>query len=335
MSSSRPFSPGQAAAALPMLRSYRDLLTEQFLGGTAMARLLGAPPGSRSRAYTPPFPPEGPDEDHSIEGFGIGREQAAPKLVIYANRATRATFDLEQRLEDAAIPATLVTGVHFTAAGPRPVNGGTSIGHGKPGGASGALGCVVSARQGGGRYGLTCNHVIAELNVAKRGDDVWAPGTAGGGTKADRLGILHDFAPIDFTAGRSNMVDAALAAPGNAADLDPAITHIGMVAGVNAAPSFGDKVQKSAPVSGYTSGHYLYQINAQIAYTGGQKALFRDLLGIVGSSGNFASQGDSGALVLDHARFAVGMLISVASGLNLALASAIKPTLDYFDVDIV
>jgi hypothetical protein len=337
MSGSHHFGRGQAAAGLPLLRTYRDLLTEQFLGGNTMERLLGVP-RRQSMSFLARQTEAAPEPalDYGVTGFGVGGQDGPPRLVVFADRHTEATSGLQSRLHDAAVPATLITGVRFLAAGARPVRGGDSIGYGAPGGASGTLGCVVKPRQGNGRYGLTCNHVIADLNrAAVRADDIWAPGTVRGGGKADRLGLLHDFAAIDFTAGHSNVIDAALAEPGSAADLDPAIAGVGAVAGINAAPAFGTKMQKSGAVTGHSVGYYWYQINAQVAYAGGQTALFRDMLGIVGAAGDFANQGDSGALVLDDARQAAGLLISVASGINLSLATAIMPVLDHFDVDIV
>lgn len=254
---------------------------------------------------------------------------------MFAEDKTEAVNNLEVRLHKAAVPATVVTGVRFVAAGVRPVQAGASVGFGRAGGSSGTLGCVVKPRQRTERYSLTCNHVIADLNRATIGvDAVWAPGTAAGGSAADRLGLVHDFAPIDFTAGHSNVIDAALTEPSNPGDLDPAITGIGTVAGLNTAPAFGEKVQKSGVVTGHTTGYYWFQINAQISFAGGSTALFRDLPGIVGAPGNFAQQGISGALVLDDSDRAMGMLISVASGTNLSLATAIKPALDYFDVAV-
>jgi hypothetical protein len=96
-------------------------------------------------------------------------------------------------------------------------------------------------------------------------------------------------------------------------------------------------MQKTGVATGHTRGKYRFQINAQIAYANGQTALFRDMLGIVGTTANvdFGAQGDSGAVVLDDTAAVAGLVISIANGIDLTLATAIKPVLDHFQVDPV
>ncbi len=270
-------------------------------------------------------------------GAGVTEDGSLPGLVIFVERESAMADALFATLQSEGVPTTLRTGVSFLAAGARPAKGGQSIGHGTANGASGTIGCVVKAPSGGTRYVLTCNHVIAELNAAHKGTTaVWAPGANRSGTVTDRLGVVHDFADIDFRSGAYNVIDAALAKPDQDSDIDVAIDQIGIVTGVNNALAFGDRVQKTGVVTGHTQGRYRFQINAQISYANGQSALFRDLLGIVGTTADadFAAQGDSGALVLDDANAAAGQVISVASGIDLTLASAIKPVLDHFQMAI-
>ena len=73
--------------------------------------------------------------------------------------------------------------------------GGDSIGYGSPSGATGTLGCIVTD-VAKGRYLLGCNHVFANLNVGKIGDELWQPGSSDGGTSTDRVGVLHDVEAI-------------------------------------------------------------------------------------------------------------------------------------------
>src|SRR5438874_74791 len=62
-------------------------------------------------------------------------------------------------------------------------------------GATGTLGCIVTD-VAKGRYLLGCNHVFANLNVGKIGDELWQPGSSDGGTSTDRVGVLHDVEAI-------------------------------------------------------------------------------------------------------------------------------------------
>jgi hypothetical protein len=140
---------------------------------------------------------------------------------------------------------------------------------------------------------------------------------------------------IDFTSGAYNIIDAALARPDNLTDVAAGVAGIGALLGINVAPSFGDAVRKQGVATGRTNGTYQYDINARIAFSNGAVALFRDMLGIVGTGSNFAAGGDSGAVVVDSGNSVVGMVISVANGVNLTLATRIRPVLDHFHVDVV
>jgi hypothetical protein len=195
------------------------------------------------------------------------------------------------------------------------------------------MGCVVQSRTSGDKYALTCNHVIADLNGAARMvTEVWEP--ASGWAGSSRLGLVADYADIDFYPGASNVIDAALALPDSPADIDAAVRHIGRLSSINVI-GFGAAVKKSGAATGLRDGTYQYELDAMITYSNGSTALFRDMLGIVGASRNFAAQGDSGAVVVDDGNAAVGMVVSVASGIDLTMATPIKPVLDYFNVDLV
>src|SRR5262249_29978872 len=157
-----------------------------------------------------------------LVGFGVDGEDTG--LLLLAGKDTDLAKALWSRLQDVGIRATLRTEVSFVAAGARPVKGGQSLGHGVSGGETGTMGCVVKDRSSGSLFALTCNHVIADLNNATKGTTaVWAPGAKQTGTASDKLGVVHDFADLDFTPGVYNIIDAALAKPDNASDVNSAI----------------------------------------------------------------------------------------------------------------
>lgn len=76
----------------------------------------------------------------------------------------------------------------------RPAMPGTSIGHKSI--TSGTFGCVV--KKSGIKLILSNNHVLANSNDARIGDDIYQPGAFDGGTSADKIGTLFDFVPMIF-----------------------------------------------------------------------------------------------------------------------------------------
>jgi len=169
----------------------------------------------------------------SIVGLGVGNwsDDEPPSLLMFGDRLPAAVHTLAAQLNRAGTPTRLIPGVRFHA-GARPVTGGGSIGTGVAGGSSGTVGCVVKSRADARCYALTCNHVIARLNSAKRlEDEVWSPSARRGGTAQDRLGVVYDFEEIKFAG--ENLIDAALVQPDRQEDLDPMIGSIGLISGVN------------------------------------------------------------------------------------------------------
>ncbi len=80
----------------------------------------------------------------------------------------------------------------------RPAVGGISLGHFAI--TAGTLGCVVTRE--GEKYILSNNHVMANSNDARIGDDILQPGPADGGSRAnDVLAQLSDFIPIEYDNG--------------------------------------------------------------------------------------------------------------------------------------
>jgi hypothetical protein len=93
----------------------------------------------------------------------------------------------------------------------RPAPGGVSVGHFKI--TAGTIGGWARGRRGSRARRLLMvsnNHVLANSNNARFGDSIIQPGRADGGVNpADRIAILERFVPINFSAGATNLVDAA------------------------------------------------------------------------------------------------------------------------------
>jgi len=222
----------------------------------------------------------------------------------------------------------------------RPAMPGISIGHKNI--TAGTFGCVVE--RSGTKLILSNNHVLANSNDARIGDDIYQPGPIDGGTSSDKIGTLFDFVPIEFggatdptpptcpiakgTAGTANVmakifgrkhrlmafntdplattnkVDAALCLPDNEADIVEEIAQIGAPTGISVG-TLGTDVQKFGRTTSYTTGS-LIQINVtvQVSYGPGQIATFTGQL----MAGAMSAGGDSGSACLDMNGNLVGLL---------------------------
>lgn len=102
-------------------------------------------------------------------------------------------------------------------------------------------------------YVLSNNHVFANVNQARIGDDLYQPGPADGGTNKDCLARLHRFVPIQLGDGQSNRIDAAIGEllPGIAYQVQ--VYQIGSINGTSKAEE-GMEVRKHGRTTGYTEG---------------------------------------------------------------------------------
>jgi len=214
----------------------------------------------------------------------------------------------------------------------RPAQGGESLGEGATGGKSGTFGCLVedAARQ---TFLLSCNHVLCNVNSGNRGiDPVWQPSYEDGGKPKDRIGVLHDFAPIMFGGTSPNEIDAALAKPDNSSDVLSGLKWLGAINGTTSYLPYRMKVEKVGWKTRNTTGTYLYRTNFIQHYPGHGDALFRDQLGIVGTIGNFSDNGDSGSVVVNDQREAVGLIFASAPDIRITFANPIYKVFNFFGV---
>jgi hypothetical protein len=137
----------------------------------------------------------------------------------------------------------------------RPVVAGVSAGHYKITAGTIAYFCR-STRPGddpGRVFVLSNNHVFANVNQGKAGDDLYQPGTADGGTPASHIAELARWVEIKLGGRLANRVDASIGG------LLPSIAHtlticsIGAVKGTAQAVD-GMKVRKHGRTTGYTEG---------------------------------------------------------------------------------
>jgi hypothetical protein len=207
----------------------------------------------------------------------------------------------------------------------RPAIGGDSIGHFQV--TAGTLGCLMRDRTDGQRVILSNNHVLANAdstttNRAIAGDCIVQPGTFDGGICAlDQIATLKRWVELIPQGSGTNTVDCAIATPLVAGDVQNTIHEIGCVsqwrrvteADVVANPADPDNGQKSGRTTDYTTGR-ITDIDGTfiIPYASGN-AVQTDCI----VTDNMASPGDSGSLLVDMNRKALGLLFGGSVGVSV------------------
>src|SRR5947207_976779 len=190
------------------------------------------------------------------------------------------------------------------------------------------------------------------------GDPILQPGPVDGGRLQDAVARLTDFVPIHFNErsvgpvgrllqravgpilgvlglslkrlpkGRMNLVDAAVAEPIDTNLISADILDIGRVT-ESAEATIGAVVRKSGRTTGLTDGH-VTAIDAvvEVDYGGGKTAMFRGQI----VSDLLSKGGDSGSLIVDDRRRAVGLLF--AGGPTTTLINPIGAVMQALEIVI-
>jgi PKD repeat protein len=274
-----------------------------------------------------------------VVGHGVGiSEYDEPVIKIFVARD--GIPGLPKVLE--GIPTKVVfTGMIVAYADPtakfsRPVPIGVSTGH--PDITAGTIGCRVT--DGTDVYALSNNHVYANQNDAKLGDNVLQPGPYDGGQNpADTIGTLYAFAPINFSGG-NNTMDAAIALSseeylGTTTPDD----GYGTPNSTTTDAKLKMTVQKYGRTTGWTRGE-VAEINVTVDVCYEVRGLFfcvkqARFVGQIGiSPGTFSSGGDSGSLIVtdDVNINPVGLLF--AGGSTRTFANPIGAVLEAFNVSV-
>jgi hypothetical protein len=193
----------------------------------------------------------------------------------------------------------------------RPLRVGSSIGHLRI--TAGTLGCFVTrtGRDGAEDFILSNNHVLADENRGTRGDRIVQPGPRDGGkASTDTVGTLADFVKLKAR----NEVDAAIATIEGGLEYYPFwVTGLGVIAGLAPSPiDIGDRVAKLGRTTGLTRGRVsaIEIDDLTVEYDIGDLR-FDNQIEIAPEGGSpFSLGGDSGSLVVDGRRRAVGLLFA-------------------------
>lgn len=221
----------------------------------------------------------------------------------------------------------------------RPTIAGTSVGHFHV--TAGTLGYFAERK---GRLGfISNNHVLANSNDAAVGDVILQPGALDGGERpGDEIGFLEHFVPIRRTP---NFVDCAFAAF-HGDDLPGAIRlpDIGKVKGINDDLTEKMRVRKYGRTTGLTRGRVTaFELdNVTVDFEAPLRIVrFDGQIEIEGADeGPFSKSGDSGSLIVDGRRRAVGLLFAGGTtgggnGKGLTYACPIQTVLDALDARLL
>ena len=271
------------------------------------------------------------------------------KLAIRIQRRQLAAAPEVARLRDIArgeVDVRFIGRVHKRAvpwyrARQRPLVIGCSVAHYDV--TAGTLGAFV--RVAGKRDEiciLSNNHVLANENDATRGDAILQPGPYDAGRRArDQVATLERF--VRLRTSRPNLVDAAIARlqPGvewKAADLH----DLGKLGAASDPVEAGARVAKLGRTTGLTRGRVTaFELDdVVVGYDIGNIG-FDDQIEIEGTGSEpFSDGGDSGSLIVDAARRAVGLLFAGSdmggrNGKGLTYANPIAPVLDALKLELL
>lgn len=228
------------------------------------------------------------------------------------NRINQVSTDVVETGDLVAQTLVAPTALTAPTLRHRPAPGGVSMGHFRV--TAGTLGCPVW--RGSEMYILSNAHILADTNHGKREDPILQPAPLDGGVDPeDVIAHLGDFVPLQWERRgffqflsivfpRRNRVDAALGRPIRQEDVADGILGIGPVEGT-AEATLDLRVQKSGRTTGHTRGKVTHvDATVTVAYGTGRRALFEDQI----LTTKLSEGGDSGSVVLDEERRAVGLL---------------------------
>lgn len=339
------------------LSSVRDLKQELFtspaslVGGieTASARAFGARTVRARRTM-------GAD---AMRGIALGavrtkeqyrlavRQQESGPLVNAMTDVIRrrAKGEVDVRYIGRLVKFASGTSAAFYRARRRPLRIGSSISDVQAAFISaGTLGCFVAGRKPPHYLGmLTNNHVIADENSNKRGSPIVQQGTLdGGATPQDLVGELWKFTRL---TGGTNFVDAAVGALYSDVHFDEnQIGNLGKVAGVGNAAALPERaiVHKVGRTTGQTRGRITaFDIDNVTVQYGLGVLRFNNQIEIEGVDNRaFSDSGDSGSLIVDSHRRAIGLLFAGgdeggSNGKGLTYANPIQAVLAALDVELL
>lgn len=313
---------------------------------TAVAQFLSkAAPGPEFAALT-----ASTSRRENIVGVGIGPKVTDGRLT----KRLSIRFYVERKVAKGAVPKkdmlpakidgvptdVIESGRFYAFAPPiaqkrlRPTRGGCSCGFQASGFVmAGTLGCLVT--DGGGRFILSNNHVLADENALPLGSPIFQPGLLdNGNASTDKVARLSKFVTIKKLPAK-NEVDCAIAGVLTQNLCSPKfLPKVSLGSTTPIAAAVGMKVHKHGRTTGYTRGQVVdIAADVNVGYDFGT-ARFIDQIIVIGDSGSFSDSGDSGSLIVDRkTKKATGLLFAGSS--SHTIANHIENVLSQLGVTLV
>jgi hypothetical protein len=184
----------------------------------------------------------------------------------------------------------------------RPAFPGASMGHVAI--TAGTFGCMVQDKVDHDFLILSNNHVLANSNNASPGDPILQPGRYDGGRyPRDRIAKLDRFVPL---MSGYNLVDAAVAKPLDMRLVIASIPRLGIPRGTDQA-FVGRTYAKVGRTTQFRTGRAVStNATVRVGYGPGVSYLFKNQI----MTTKMGAGGDSGGLLVDPCRNAVGLLFA-------------------------
>jgi hypothetical protein len=319
------------------LQSVRDLkaelLSERSLRTVATAESLPA----RARHVTSSALPE--QKKPTAVALGVARAGKGYKLAVRLHHAFPGSQSMIEEMSqrargeiDVRVVGRVVKQAPWHQNRNRPLRIGGSVGHFKI--TAGTLGAFVT-RNGKEDLILSNNHVLANENKAKKGDAILQPGDADGGRKGqDTVGQLDTFVHLR----ERNTVDCAMAALEDGMEYySHWLEGMGPITGIRTGLLDEDEpVFKLGRTTGRTEGIVTaFDVDdLQVEFDAGDLRFDNQIeIGPKGSK-PFSLGGDSGSLIMDGDRKAVGLLFA-GNDVDATYANRIQNVLEALKVKLV
>ena len=306
--------PGLAKALAAQARHTDKLLRVEGVVGTAVGL------GSKGEAEVQLF----------TKAAGV---RGLPAILDGVPVSVVVTGEIRAQPALADAPAATAAAVNRKARFARPVPIGISTGN-QGECSAGTIGARV--KSGTTTYALSNNHVYALENTAPLGSNVLQPGrfdlNCASGSNA-LLGKLSRFVRITFSTTANNRVDAAIAAAttGNLGRSTPSDGY-GTPRTTTVAAALNQTVRKYGRTTGQTTGRVVgLNATVNVGYSHGTARFVGQI--VIRGNGQFSRSGDSGSLIVDGQRRAVGLLFAGSSN-GYTFANRIGDVLSALSVSI-
>jgi len=293
----------------------------------ALAYLHGTRHGVRAATAARPVSRE--DEAHiAIAIEGDGDERRIVLRVKALDNATLRTIKVMRELghvpSDVRVEEVGLLSGHGAQDAVSPIRPGVACANEH--GPSGTLGCFLDSDDG--KLILSANHVLALENRALKGSSIVQPKLGIVGER--EIALLHDAQDL-FSAG--NLMDAAVAKL-TVNDINSTIFNNVDINGVRTTPLVtGETLTKFGQSTEERSGNFLSMTSNVSLKMRFDTYSFDDQIEINSTGQPFSAGGDSGALVYDDQKRAVGIVIG-GNNSNRSFVTPIARILERFNATL-